>query len=565
MIASTISHMMRPTARLRPMRNSSLENPAMSLSDPATWAEFTQGQESDAGVPVSHDSALSIAPVWQALSIISGDVAICPLNVYRRLANDDREIDTTHPAQYLLTVQPNEETSAFELWRRAIVHAALWGNGYVYIARRGRVGPPIALLNLLPDRTETFYGADKRLAYKTRADSREVILDRSEVIHIKGLSFENGKGKDLVDAARQAWGLAIAAQTFAGRFFANGAQAGGLLEVPAAMTPKAKTNLEEGFEKKHTGRDNWFKTVILREGAKFHQTTIDAESSQLLESREEDVRSVARYFNLPGFKLDLADSVSYNSAEQAQLAYVTGCLTHWLHAVAGEVAIKLLSPIDLMSRTRFVEHNTTKLIEADTKTTNEVLEIQLRNTIINPDEWRRKINLNRRPDGKGGEYGNPNVKPASAAPAEPMEPDETDDMMENRLTGPERAVLADVVGRMARRLSMEAKRRVADPGKLVEWLAASCADQRDCIARAFAPAVALAAARTGEDQAAMADRLLTEFIARFGASLAGTATDPVMDGGSVPAVESACTAFENRIVDETLSIVETCHAHQTDD
>jgi HK97 family phage portal protein len=560
MIASTIAR----------FRNDSLNNPAMSLSDPATWDAFTAGSESDSGVVVSHASALALAPVWQALATISGDVAMCPLNVYRRLAEDDREIDRNHPAQYLMTVAANEETSAFEMWRRALVHACLWGNGFIHIAREFGVGAPLALTNLLPDRTTAMHGTDNRLYYVTHAGGKEVVLDRSEVIHIKGMSFDNGVGKDLVEAARDAWGLALAAQGFAGRFFANGAQGGGLLEIPPSYTPKSAANLAEGFDKKYTGKSNWFKTVILREGAKFHQTTIDADKSQMNESRESDVRSVARYFNLPGFKLGIPDSVSYNSSEQGQIAYKTGCLAHWFKAVASEVAIKVLSLADLRSRARFVEHNSSVLIEADSKTTNEVLAIQRTNMIISADEWRRKINLNKRPDGQGGTYENPNTStgaPPSGAggggkpPAEPDDDDGADATA--RMTLAEEAVVADVVGRMARRLSLEAQKRSDKPERFAEWVEHGLREFEHVVATAFAPMVLLLSAGTGESTVALGERLRLAFIEAAWKRLsvlfdkAGQIIDPDQLAAGVAA---SCQRFENTIIAEMASIMEIDHA-----
>jgi hypothetical protein len=372
-------------------------------------------------------------------------------------------------------------------------------------------------------------------------------LAPAEVIHIKGLSFDNGKGRNLITAARDAIGKALAAQGFSSRFFANGAQAGGILEIPASYTPKARANLEEGFDKKYSGQSNWFKTVILREGAKFHQTTIDAEKSQLSETSENDVRAIARFANLPGFKLNLADSVSYNSSEQAQLAYVTGCLAHWFHSVAGEVAIKVLDDLDLRGRKRYVEHNYTKLIETDTKTTNEVLEIQLRNTVISPNEWRHKLNLNDRPDGEGDKYENPNTTSGNApAAAEPKdEPDSPGGEAANRLRNAQCGLLADVIGRMARRLGLEARRRAKEPASLAAWMDGGVDHHRNVFAEAMWPVANLLAARNGSEPADLVATAESAFFDAFKARLLLSSAD----------VDATCTAFETEIAAQIIPLI----------
>ena len=310
MIAKTLSEMFMPTASPPAVRGASLENPSLSLDDPATWEGVLGGTKSAAGVTVTHASALSLAGVWQVVSLISGDVAMCPLNVYRREASGDRDIDRKHSAQYLIADQPNRDMPAFEFWRRVMLHAMLWGNAYIYISKIGRIGKPVELISLLPDRTTIKRDKDGSLGYITEAGGQMIPLMADEVIHVKGMSLDNSKGLDLVDKARESWGLALAAEKFSSKFFANGAQSGGILEVPAGFTPGAKDNLEQGFTTKYAGNDNAFKVVVLRDGAKFHATTVNPDKAQTHLLREDQVRDVARFFNCPPFKLGIPGSVS---------------------------------------------------------------------------------------------------------------------------------------------------------------------------------------------------------------------------------------------------------------
>ena len=67
-----------------------LDNPSLSLSDPRIWSDL-YGGSTDSGVSVTPYKALSYAPVWQAVSMISGDVARLPLMVYRRRWQGDLE------------------------------------------------------------------------------------------------------------------------------------------------------------------------------------------------------------------------------------------------------------------------------------------------------------------------------------------------------------------------------------------------------------------------------------------------------------------------------------------
>jgi HK97 family phage portal protein len=416
------------------VRNAVLDNPAMSPQDPATWAALTNGPEAEAGVRVTHTTALSVPAVWQAVSLISGHGAVMTLNIQKRMPEDDWTIDHDHVWQYTVSTRWNAETSAFEGWRRLWAHTCLYENGYAYIdpgdPRRG-LRP--SLYNLLPDRTRAHRDDRGNLLYVTEVDGKLEPVPKERVLHVKGLTLDARGGYDLISAARNSIGLAIAAQGYASRFFSNGAQSGGYLEVPPHWQDKAVKNLEEGFYRKYTGKDNWFKVVILRDGAKFHQSTIDAQKSQLTETREEQAREVARIFNLPPNKLGLEESQSYGSAEQAQLNYLTDCLTPRREAVVAEATIKLFTDEEQLTRSHRFKHDTMKIIELDVRTHNEVLAIQRSNEVINANEWRRDIGLAKRQDPGGEQYFNPNAKPgAPGSEAEAAAPSELLDLPDVR-------------------------------------------------------------------------------------------------------------------------------------
>ena len=92
-----------------------LENPNIPLGSPEVWNEVFGDTSTEAGEAVSPKRALQYAPVWQAVNLISGDVAKLPFNVYRRrpdLGERGREIDESHPVQKLLRYKSNGAMSA---------------------------------------------------------------------------------------------------------------------------------------------------------------------------------------------------------------------------------------------------------------------------------------------------------------------------------------------------------------------------------------------------------------------------------------------------------------------
>ena len=143
----------------------SLNDPTVTLADPKTWEILWGDYRSETGELIDVAKAVSVPAIWQAVSLISGDIAKLPFELYRRrpdISEDARELARDEPLSRLVRIAPNESTTAIKFWRRVMVQVLLWGNAYVWIERevvnesQGLIvgsGQPVGLYSLLPDRT----------------------------------------------------------------------------------------------------------------------------------------------------------------------------------------------------------------------------------------------------------------------------------------------------------------------------------------------------------------------------------------------------------------------------
>ena len=425
----------------------SIENPSVSLQDPDSFNElFGSEFGSDSGVKVTPQKSLSLAAVWQAVSMISGDLARLPLDVYRRTDDGEREVDKAHAAWRIVRKRPNDEQHAFKFWRTLFVHTLLWSNGWAWIVR-DKSGQVESLIPLLPDRTSLYRDPKSRRLYVVTetqnldGDPWIKPFPYADVIHISGISTQGTIGAEMVKHARQAWGLALARQKFESRFFKHGVRSGGILELPLGMTEQGQNNLSEGFKKTHEGEDGWFKTVILRDGAKFHQTSFNAKESQLTESSERSVREIARYFNLLPSRLGVEGSVSYNSSESDNQAYLDRTLAPWMSETTNECNAKLLSDQEQTNDSHYFEHNPAALLTMDQLKRYQAYAIGLRNRFMTPNIVCAKENMPKLPWGDeplpiagasaaGGADKGENNKPRG--PADDAPPDETGEESERQ-------------------------------------------------------------------------------------------------------------------------------------
>jgi HK97 family phage portal protein len=412
----------------------SLENPNLPLNSPAIWEEvFGESYNAETGESVTAQKALMYGPLWHAVQMISGDIAKLPLHLYIRrpeLGDDARERDRSHPLNRVLGIAANEETESIKFWGRFMAHALLWGNGYAYIERDG-AGQVTGLYNLLPDRTNA-ERINGKLYYVTETgdNGRLQVLLPEEVLHIEGLSVGTLGGMTVFRMARNAIGLGLAQEKFAAKFFRHGGRVGGILELPMGLNKTARDTVEEGFRKSYEGAENPFKTVILRDNAKFHEAQQSPRESQMVEATEAQTRQIAHWFNLMPSKLGLSDSVSYNSKAEDNQAYLDTTLNIWLVRICAACNFRLLSIED--QSTYFVEHNTSGLLRMDLLAQAQAFQILVAARVMNPNECRAKLNM--LPYEGGEQFVNPNTMTSGAPETEddPGDSEETPDEEEEQ-------------------------------------------------------------------------------------------------------------------------------------
>ncbi|GAB5402814.1 MAG: hypothetical protein Aurels2KO_10450 [Aureliella sp.] len=403
-------------------RSGSIEDPNVSISDALT----DPGSVSTAGETVTPRKALGIPALYQAVSMISGDVAKIPMGVWKRLPGDGgRELARQHHAfrHVNLIGMANPEINAFKFWRRLMVHALLWSNGYAWIDKNGR-GEVLGLYNLLPDRT-TPVRIKGKLWFLTEVGGKLVALENDEVFHLEGVSIDGLGAENIIKLFRDHFGGMLARKKFSSRFFKQGMTAGGVLAVPPGAKPETVKKVKTGLELKYSGGDNAFKTIVLRDGYKWFSTQVDPEKAQLTDWSEHDAREVARIFNVRGGRLSVEGSTSYNAGETETRDYYDGTLSHWLIGARCEANAKLRTPEEIQADEVYLDHNINALHWADAKTRNEIAVSGIQNGRWSPNETRSWENLN--PYDGGGTFYRPLNMTEVGSDPDDSDPDDDDE------------------------------------------------------------------------------------------------------------------------------------------
>ena len=387
----------------------------MAAAQPESqWVTAGLGRlwNTDSGQTITAQTALTYSSVWQATSLISQAVAGLPLEVYARDADDDREKLRLHPAYPLLNVSPavDSDITAFSFKETLQAHALTWGNGYAEIERNNG-GRPVSLSILAPSNTFPDVDEDGMLFYWTNTDRRDEmrqIMPRN-MLHIKGLSNDGLIGYSVFEFARNSWGLGLAAEKHGNRHFRNNSRPNIALKTDAHLNEDQATSLRERFEDRHRGLNAESSTAVLSGGLDIVPFSISNEDSQWLQSRQFQRQEVASWFNVPPHMLGDSSTTGYNSIQEENRRFLQQTLMPWLRKWTSECDLKLLDTNERRGKATWWEHSLASLIEADFEAVTRQVTQLVGAELMTPNEARRKLNLNRRADGRGDDFRNPSL------------------------------------------------------------------------------------------------------------------------------------------------------------
>ena len=366
------------------------ENPSTNLANPAQWLlDWVSGGASASGIAVSEERALGVPTAYACVRVIAEAVASLPLHVYRK-SGKFSEPDPEHWAQPLLSEAPNPLHTAFT-WRELLVtHALFWGNHYSAIELDSRGG--IVFLPLLPWNVAVRLTSDgKRKVYIARlSDGTEKEFREDRIIHIPALGTDGLTGISPVRKLRNMYGLAIAAENFGSKFFANDLRPSVILETPAKMKEDAQKNLVTSLYEKFSGAENKWKVLVLEEGAKMHMVQMPLEDAQFLQTRQMQDGQICAIFKVPPHMVALTEKqTSWGTGiEQMDIGFAKHTILPWCRKIEMELARKVFAGTD-----RFARFSLEGLMRGDFKTRQEGYALQVQNGIRTRNEVRELEDL----------------------------------------------------------------------------------------------------------------------------------------------------------------------------
>lgn len=309
------------------------------------------------GTAIDSQTALQINAIYSAVSLISDTISTLPIDVFIRR---DGARYPFRPRPTWVN-QPDIDTTKEAFYGSLIVSLLLDGNAFIRVYSNPQ-GEIVNLTVLNPMDVEIKRTGIGRVGFVVRGEDR--MLTSDELVFIPDLVRPGHiRGVSRVEALKENFGLAMALEKYAAKFFGSGTQTSGVIEIPGNATAEQAKAMQEAFDSRHKGWSKAHKTAVLSGGAQYKPTNIPNDQAQFLDSRRLAVEDVARAFNVPPHLLGLPGTNTYASVEQNNLAWVTHGLRPIVQKIEGA-----LSP--LMSRysggeQAFIRFNLDGLLRAD--------------------------------------------------------------------------------------------------------------------------------------------------------------------------------------------------------
>jgi HK97 family phage portal protein len=268
------------------------------IGDPSVIPPASAMNMGAAGVVVNERTVLSLMAVSSCIRILGDTSSGLEPHVYRQVGNrkssDDKEVD---PPEVI--VEPYADMDREDGDFRRIASLGLNGNMMTHIVDRDGKGNPCQVEVINPSllKVEMVEG---QKTFKLGAAG--VVIPSEDVIHTPWMSLAGGLvGLNPIELGVNGFGIPLAAEQYAARYFAQGMHPTGILSLEKPLRPEDAKRVKDEVFTKHGGLSQAHTPMVLDAAAKWQQISITPESAQLLESRAFSRGEISGFYGVPGF------------------------------------------------------------------------------------------------------------------------------------------------------------------------------------------------------------------------------------------------------------------------
>ena len=328
---------------------------------------------SAAGERIDEWTALGVSSVLGSVSLLADTIASMPLRCYET-GKDGKRVFRDVPQ---ILRDPDPESTPYELIHQIVASMALHGNAYIH-KDRDRSGNIIGLVPLHPYQMQVLPTGDMvgRRYLHLGND-----IPSEDILHLRWFTPPQSLvGISPLNQTRNLVGLSIAMDRRLAQFYGEGGTPSSVLETDQKLNLEQARVIQATWEqtnKRHR------KPAVLSDGLKWRPITTSAADMQMIESREQLIRDIARIYRIPAHLIGATgDSQTYQNVEQASLNFLTHTIMPWLRRIEISLSRLLDDGTD-------VTFDTSVLLRTDALTRAQVNQINVEMGARTPNEVRQ--------------------------------------------------------------------------------------------------------------------------------------------------------------------------------
>lgn len=341
-------------------------------------------------VEVKYDSVLSNHADFACRTLIASDISKLRIKL---VAKDTNGIwsETSNPAYSPVLRKPNDFQNRIQFMEAWVLSKLQRGNTYVLKQRDGR-GVVVKLYVLDPALVTPLVSDDGSVFYQLNKDplggvETSIVVPAREIIHDRfNCFFHPLVGLSPIFAGGLAAMHGLAIQNDSALFFQNGAQPGGVLTAPGAISDETAKRLKDYWDNSFSGK-NAGKVAVLGDNLKYEAMRAKATDSQLLEQLKWSAEVVCGVYHVPAFMAGMGSEPNYNNVQNLTLRYYSQCLQILIESIEA----CLDEGLGMDGITIGTEFDTDELLRMDALTQMDVLEKSKGKLTVN--EQRKRLNM----------------------------------------------------------------------------------------------------------------------------------------------------------------------------
>ena len=298
-----------------------------------------------------------------------------------------------------LFTKPNQFQNRIQFQETWVNSKLCHGNTYVMKVRNS-LGEIIELRILDPDKVVPLVADDGSVFYQISPDNisglpTQVTVPAREIIHDRfNCLFHPLIGVSPIYACGMAAMQGKHILESSSFFFKNGGKPSGVITIPGSVSEDKAREIKNNWDTGYTG-ENAGKTGLLSGGAEYKAVTMSAVDAETVEQQKLSAEMVCSAFHVPAYKVGVGDMPSYDNIEALEQQYYSQCL----QVLIESIELLLDEAFDLDAR-KEIELDISSLLRMDSERRMKTLGEGVKNTILTPNEARKKENL---PPVEGGD------------------------------------------------------------------------------------------------------------------------------------------------------------------